>query len=111
VLSLATALIAVLLQPAGLLFTVFASDVLHMTPVTISTLIIASGAAGGAAYIAGGYLTDRFGRRWPAIGLTATTAIADQPELFDGDQRLCGRQCALEHHRERGDPGLWRVVR
>lgn len=76
VLSVATALIAVLLQPAGLLFTVFASDVLHMTPVAISSLIIASGAAGGAAYLAGGYLSDRFGRRWPAIGLTATTAIA-----------------------------------
>ena len=84
VLSMATALIAVLLQPAGLLFTVFASDVLHMTPVTISTLIIASGAAGGAAYLAGGYLTDRFGRRWPAIGLTATTAIVTSLSFSTG---------------------------
>jgi len=84
VLSVATALIAVLLQPAGLLFTVFASDVLHMTPVAISTLIIASGAAGGAAYLAGGYLSDRFGRRWPAIGLTATTAIATSLSFSTG---------------------------
>jgi MFS family permease len=84
VLSAATALIAVLLQPAGLLFTVFASDVLHMTPFAISTLIIASGAAGGAAYLAGGYLSDRFGRRWPAIGLTATTAIVTSLSFSTG---------------------------
>ena len=84
VLSAATALIAVLLQPAGLLFTVFASDVLHMTPFAISTLIIASGAAGGAAYLAGGYLSDRFGRRWPAIALTATTAIVTSLSFSTG---------------------------
>jgi MFS family permease len=84
VLSVATALIAVLLQPAGLLFTVFASDVLRMTPVAISTLIIASGAAGGAAYLAGGYLSDRFGRRWPAIALTATTAIVTSLSFSTG---------------------------
>ena len=75
VLSATTALLAVLLEPAGLLFTVFASDVLHMTPVGISTLILASGVAGGGAYLAGGYLSDRFGRRWPAIGLSASTAV------------------------------------
>jgi len=84
VLATATALLAVLLQPAGLLFTVFATDVLHMTPVAISTLIIVSGAAGGAAYIAGGYLSDRFGRRWPAIALTATTAIVTSVSFATG---------------------------
>src|SRR6202163_1058078 len=36
VLSATTALVAVLLEPAGLLFTVFATDTLHMTPVAIS---------------------------------------------------------------------------
>jgi MFS family permease len=75
VLAATTALLAVLLEPAGLLFTVFASDVLHMTPAAISTLIVVSGLVGGGAYVAGGYLSDRFGRRWPGIGLTATTAI------------------------------------
>jgi SHS family lactate transporter-like MFS transporter len=84
VLSTATALLAVLLQPAGLLFTVFASDVLHMTPIAISTLIIVSGAAGGTAYVAGGYLSDRFGRRWPAIALSATTAIVTSLSFATG---------------------------
>lgn len=84
VLSTTTALLAVLLQPAGLLFTVFASDILHMTPVAISTLIVASGAAGAVAYLAGGYLSDRFGRRWPAIALTATTAAVTSLSFATG---------------------------
>jgi predicted MFS family arabinose efflux permease len=84
VLSATTALITVLLQPAGLLFTVFASGVLQMTPVAISAVIIASGAAGAAAYLAGGYLSDRFGRRWPAIVLSATTAVVTSLSFASG---------------------------
>jgi SHS family lactate transporter-like MFS transporter len=75
VMSATTALLAVLLEPAGLLFTVFATDTLHMTPGAISVLITLSGGAGGLAYLAGGYLSDRFGRKWPGIGLTASTAV------------------------------------
>jgi predicted MFS family arabinose efflux permease len=84
VLSATTALLAVLLEPAGLLFTVFASEILHMTPVAISTLIVVSGAAGAGAYLAGGYLSDRFGRRWPGIGLTATTAVVTSLSFATG---------------------------
>ena len=76
ILAATTALLAVLLEPAGLLFTVFASQNLHMTPATIRALIVLSGAAGAAAYVAGGYLSDRFGRRAPGAGLTAATAIS-----------------------------------
>jgi MFS family permease len=71
-----TALLAVLLEPAGLLFTVYATDVLRLSPVTISVLIAVSGGAGAVSYIAGGYLTDRYGRRGPAIALTIATAVA-----------------------------------
>ncbi len=71
-----TALLAVLLEPAGLLFTLFASQALHMSPVGISELIAVSGIAGGASYVAGGFLTDRFGRRIPGTALTAATAIS-----------------------------------
>jgi predicted MFS family arabinose efflux permease len=84
VLSATTALLAVLLEPAGLLFTVFASEILHMTPVAISTLIVVSGVAGGAAYVAGGYLSDRFGRRWPGIALAATTAVVTSLSFATG---------------------------
>ena len=84
VLAATTALLAVLLEPAGLLFTVFASDILHMTPVAISTLIVVSGTAGAAAYLAGGYLSDRFGRRWPGIALTASTAVVTSLSFATG---------------------------
>jgi len=76
VLAAMTALLTVLLEPAGLLFTLYASTVLHMSPVAISTLIVVSGIAGALSYLAGGYLTDRFGRRGPAIALTIATAAA-----------------------------------
>ena len=75
-LALISALLAAMLQPAGLLFTVFASDTLHMSPIGISELIVASGVAGAVSYLAGGYLSDRFGRRLPASLLTAGTAVA-----------------------------------
>ena len=76
VIAAMTALLAVLLEPAGLLFTVFANDVLHLSPVAISVLIVVSGVAGAAFYLVGGYLTDRYGRRGPAIVLTLATALA-----------------------------------
>jgi MFS family permease len=70
------ALLAVLLEPAGLLYTVYASVVLSWTPVQISLLVVVSGVAGAVSYLAGGYLTDRYGRRGPAIALTIATAAA-----------------------------------
>ena len=76
VIAATTALLAVLLEPAGLLFTVFASQVLHLSPTAISELIVASGVAGAASYVAGGFLSDRFGRRIPGTALTGATAVA-----------------------------------
>jgi len=74
VLAAMTALLNVLLTPAGLLYTIYASQVLHWTPLLISILIVVAGITGGVAYLAGGYLTDRLGRRAPAIALTVVTA-------------------------------------
>ena len=70
------ALLAVLLEPAGLLYTVYASAVLRWSAAEISILIVVSGIVGAASYLAGGYLTDRYGRRGPAIALTVATAAA-----------------------------------
>jgi MFS family permease len=84
VIAAMTALLAVLLEPAGLLFTVYASEVLRLSPVAISTLIAVSGFAGAASYVAGGYLSDRFGRRWLAIALTIATAIATSLSFATG---------------------------
>lgn len=76
VIAATTALVAVLLEPAGLLFTLFATQVLRLSPVAISELIVVSGLAGVASYLAGGLLTDRYGRRVPAAALTGATAIS-----------------------------------
>jgi len=76
VLAAMTALRAVLLGPAGLLFTVYASEVLHLSPTPISVLIVVSAFVGAASYLVGGYLTDRLGRRAPAIGLSIATALS-----------------------------------
>jgi predicted MFS family arabinose efflux permease len=71
-----TALLAVLLEPAGLLFALFATQALRMSPIGISVLIAVSGLAGAASYVAGGFLSDRYGRRWPGAALTGATAVA-----------------------------------
>jgi len=76
IIAATTALLAVLLEPAGLFFTLFASQVLRMSPAKISVLIAVSGVAGAASYVAGGYLSDRYGRRAPGAGLTGATAVA-----------------------------------
>jgi MFS family permease len=68
------ALLNVLLTPAGLLYTIYASHDLGWTPVLISILIVVAGIFGGAAYLGGGIVTDRVGRRGPAIALTVGTA-------------------------------------
>jgi len=78
------ALLAVLLEPAGLLYTVYASVVLIWTPTVISILVVVSGVAGAFAYLAGGYLTDRYGRRGPAIALTIATAAATSLSFATG---------------------------
>jgi MFS family permease len=76
VFAVVTALLSVLLEPAGLFYTLFATATLHISPAGISALIVVSGIAGATGYLAGGFLTDRFGRRGPAIVLTLATAIA-----------------------------------
>ena len=76
VLALVFALLAVLLEPAGLLYAVFASVSLRWTPAEISLLVFVSGIFGAVSYLAGGFLSDRFGRRGPAVALTIATAAA-----------------------------------
>lgn len=76
VIAATTALLAVLLEPAGLLFTVYASRALRLSPLAVSVLIAVSGGVGATAFLAGGFLSDRYGRRAPAIALTAATAIS-----------------------------------
>ena len=95
ILSTMTGLLAVLLDPAGLLYTVYASFVLHSgevvnvgylhwSTVAISILVVVSGIAAAVSYLAGGYLTDRFGRRGPAVALAVSTAAATSLSFATG---------------------------
>jgi len=84
ILSTMTGLLAVLLDPAGLLYTVYASFVLHWSTVAISILVVVSGIAAAVSYLAGGYLTDRFGRRGPAVALSVSTAAATSLSFATG---------------------------
>ncbi|HET7420362.1 MAG TPA: MFS transporter [Candidatus Dormibacteraeota bacterium] len=76
VLAATFALLAILLEPAGLLYAFFASFELRWTPAEISFLVLVSGIFGAVSYLGGGYVTDRYGRRGPAIALTIATAAA-----------------------------------
>jgi MFS transporter, SHS family, lactate transporter len=77
ILACTTVLTSLVLEPAGLLYTLFASTTLRLSPTAISVIIFLSGAAGLIFYVAGGYLSDRFGRRVPGAVLTAAyTAFA-----------------------------------
>ena len=67
---------AVAYAPGGLLGAVFASQDLHMSPFLISTVLLATGLIAGVGYPAGGWLSDRTGRRAPAVGLSLLTAAA-----------------------------------
>jgi MFS family permease len=77
VLILATSALvgAVLGEPAGLFFTVYASQYLHLTPGVISWMIAAAAMCAIVGYAVGGYLSDRFGRRALAVTLGCITAI------------------------------------
>ncbi len=65
---------AVLGEPAGLFFTVFASDYLHLSPGVISVMIAAAAVCALAGYVAGGFLSDRYGRRILGVTLGVITA-------------------------------------
>lgn len=70
----AAALSAMLYRPAGLLYALFGSQQLGLDATAISAVVVVSGLAGVPAFLVGGGLSDRFGRRAPAVGLAVLTA-------------------------------------
>jgi len=53
----------------------FASRSLHLAPPAISAILVVSGLVGAAGFLAGGWLSDRFGRRRLGVGFLVATAI------------------------------------
>lgn len=66
---------AILGEPAGLFYTVFASHNLHMSPAAISAMIVAAAVCALVGYVVGGFLTDRYGRRVLEVVIASVTAV------------------------------------
>ena len=73
VVALAAALGSLLFEPAGLLVALFASRELGFGPFAISAVVVVSGVASIPAFPLGGALSDRIGRRWMSVALSALT--------------------------------------
>ena len=73
-LAAAGALGALFYSPAGLLVALFGSRQLGLSPTVISATVVAAGLASAPAFLVGGRLSDRTGRRWLAVALSALTA-------------------------------------
>lgn len=76
VVAASAALGALLYEPAGLLSALFGSRELGLSPALISAVTVVSGLASVPAFLAGGRLSDRLGRRRLAAGLGVLTALA-----------------------------------
>jgi len=74
-LAASAALGSVLYEPAGLLVALFASRRLGLGPPAISAVMVASGLASVPAFVVGGRLSDQWGRRRLAAGLSLMTAV------------------------------------
>lgn len=75
VLVSASAMGGLLYEPANFFGVLFGSQQLHLDATTLSIVVAASGVAAGLGYVAGGLLTDRAGRRRPAVLLGVVSAI------------------------------------
>jgi MFS family permease len=76
VVAASAALGLLLYEPAGLLSALFGSRELGMTPTVISAVTVVAGLASVPAFLVGGRLSDRFGRRRLAVGLGVLTVAA-----------------------------------
>lgn len=72
----AFSLLAVVTYEAVSFFGVlYASRSLHQAPATISAILVASGLVGAGGFLAGGWLSDRYGRRRLGVAFLVATAV------------------------------------
>jgi MFS family permease len=75
VLALSAVLGSLLYEPANLFAVLFGSRILKLSPTALSAVLVASGIAAACGYVAGGVLSDRFGRRMPGVVLAVVSAL------------------------------------
>src|SRR5205807_2314188 len=85
VLAGAGALGAMLYAPAGLLFALYGSRTLGLTPAEISAVTVVSGLSSVPAFVVGGRLSDRWGRRRLGVALTLL-AVPGTAATFAGSR-------------------------
>lgn len=84
VVAASAALSALLYSPAGLLSALFGSRELGLSPTLISAVMVVAGLASVPAFLAGGRLSDRMGRRRLGAGLGLLTALATAATFTGG---------------------------
>jgi MFS transporter, putative metabolite:H+ symporter len=84
-LAAAGALGALFYSPAGLLVVLFGSRQLGLSPTLISATVVVAGVASTPAFLVGGRLSDRFGRRIPAVALSMLATCFAAFTFLDGD--------------------------
>ncbi|GAC1331397.1 MAG: hypothetical protein NVSMB17_09430 [Candidatus Dormibacteria bacterium] len=75
VLSAAAALGGLLFGPANFFSVLYGSRRLGLSPADLSLVLVASGAVAAVGYVLGGLLTDRVGRRLPAVILLVLSCV------------------------------------
>jgi len=79
-----SALGALLYEPAGLLSALFGSRVLGLGPTAISAVMVVSGIVSVPAFLVGGRLSDRWGRRRLGAALGLLTAVSTAAAFAGG---------------------------
>lgn len=64
-----------LFEPANFFSVLFGSTRLRLSPSALSLVLAASGIAAAVGFLAGGLLSDRYGRRGPGVALLAASAV------------------------------------
>jgi predicted MFS family arabinose efflux permease len=75
ILGISGALGSLLYEPANFFAVFFGSHTLGLSPFTLSAVLVVSGVAAVAGFIAGGYVSDRFGRRLPSVTVLLLGAV------------------------------------
>jgi MFS family permease len=74
-LGVVTLLSVMTYEPSFFFAVLYASRSLHLAPAAISAILVASGLVGAAAFLAGGWLSDRYGRRRLGVAFLLATGL------------------------------------
>ena len=70
-----TLLAVVFYEPSFFYGVLYASRTLHLAPAPISAILVVSGWVGAAGFLAGGWLSDRYGRRRLGVAFLVASAV------------------------------------